>query len=195
MIYILIIGLVSLADAYIPESTGIRDKIFFGISEDPGKRIPQNVAGSSISMLPPASSQYGVNATASHNTDLNDYGSAGVPEAELVRRSEVAVAVEEAADTGEIPPRSFFEYQAESKATETVKHMLDVFSILWLILIIVACYFFLKAAITEASKRVTLPVFKRSVSKPTVSAAALAAQRKKENMRIDREAYVYVDGG
>ena len=105
-------------------------------------------------MLPPASSQFGVNST---NSDLNDYGSLGVPFPEKERRSQVEEAVKEAKVSegpGSIPPRNFFEYQASNKSTEMVKQILNVFSIFWLIVIIVACYFLIKAAVTEASKRV-----------------------------------------
>jgi hypothetical protein len=184
-----LLSVIPFAVAYVPERTAIRNKIFFGITDTPAKA--QNIAApSGIIMLPPASSQFGVNKTASHDTDLNDYGSLGVPGAELLRRSEVSQA---AGESGDNPPRNFFEYQAESKATETVRHMLDVFSVFWLIVIVVACYFFLKAALVEANKTVTIPLFKRSDNRTTHAAAV--AQKRKENMRIDREAYVYVDGG
>ena len=187
---------------YVPERTPMRNKIFFGITDTPAvaQNAPSGPGRNGIIMLPPASSQFGVNNTASHDTDFNDYGSLGVPEAELARRAEVAAATGEAAADGMTAPKNFFEYQSESKATEAVRNMLDIFSIFWLIVIIIACFFFLKAALAEANKKVTIPLFRRSVStgRPVVTPAVVAAavaQKKKENMRIDREAYVYVDGG
>lgn len=159
---------------YVPQRTAYRDKLFFGIDSP-----PVVATGSAPARLPPANSQISVNLTASQYTDLNDYGSAGVPEA--VRATRKIVQDE----SGATPTFLFFEVSPQTSGLLTLKHALDCLSVLWLVLLIAGCYYFLKVALAEGNK----PVGVLKTVLPTTVA------KKKENTQIDREAYVYVDGG
>lgn len=165
---------VPLVLGYVPERTPQREKLFFGIDTPPvAPVIPAGV-------LPPASSQIGVNSTAAYDHDLNDYGTLGKP----------AQEEEGTGITKLLFPSYFFTESKRKPVTNssflaTAKYALEYMSVVWLILLLVGCYFFLKAAMTGAlSKKYTL-----------VSAAKEESQRDIQNRRIDREAYVYIEGG
>lgn len=152
--------------AYVPQKTANRNKLFFGIEDSPAAN------SRSVGQLPPASSQIGVNMTATSNTDLNDYGPAGVP-------PEVLAARQLAASTP-IPITFLAKSSSSSTKLLTIKHFLDVISVIWLIILIVGCFYFLRVALSQGDKpRITTTYF---------------ADKKPTNP-IDREAYVCVDGG
>ena len=169
--------------SFIPKRTPIRDRIFLGLKEE----APVVAGTGAIVVLPPASSIQGVNATALANSDLHEYGSMGVPADVLAARE-----LEAANDGTEINtpvPKSFLTQSTSS--TTSVRHALDFFSVIWLIVILVACVFFIGAALREANKKQTIG------KKPAGNAPAKRVVRPVSvaDKRIDREAYVYVDGG
>ena len=181
--------------SFIPNRTPIRDRIFLGIKES----APVPISTGAIVALPPAAAIQGVNATALANSDLHEYGSMGVPAEVVEARQAAGVAPASGPQPGATPiPKSFLAQQSK----ETVRHALDFFSVLWLIVILVACVVFLGAALREANKR-------RAIKGGGVGATPTPASHssiKKNNgirsrpvsvadKRIDREAYVYVDGG
>ena len=163
--------------SFIPQRTPIRDRIFLGLKEE----APVAIATGAIVALPPAAAIQGVNATALSNSDLHEYGSMGVP-AEVVEARKL-----QSDSTINTPaPKSFI---AQSTSTTTrVRHALDFFSVIWLIVILVACVFFIGAALREANK-------KRTIGKKQRPVIPVAKKVSVADKRIDREAYVYVDGG
>ncbi len=178
--------------SFIPKRTPIRDKIFLGIKDEAPAPM---VATGAIVVLPPAASIQGVNATALSNSDLHEYGSMGVP-------PEIAEARKTAAETaaavnGAPAPKSFLNQQSSSSAKETARHALDFFSVLWLVVVLVACVVFLGAALREANKKRKI-VLKKPESASHARKVVTGARSRPASVadkRIDREAYVYVDGG
>ena len=165
--------------AYVPQRTPQRDRIFFGIEGASGNTPVTSVSVPPV-RLPPASSQIGVNRTATTDADLNDYGSLGVPDEIKARRAEASAAG--------VSVAQFIFFQTDLKSESgmaIVKHVLNGLSVVWLVLLVVGCFFFLRTAIQGANRKVSF-----------ASNAALYKEKSiKENSRIDREAYVYVDGG
>ena len=160
--------------SFIPQRTPERDLLFFGV-ESPASSFV--VTNDLPAKLPPASAYSGVNRKDSTDHDLNDYGSLGVPDDVLADRKTKA---EEAA-AGGASASKFLLFQSSHKSTTglgTVKRVLDLVSVLWLIGLVVGCYFFLKTAFTHANRKVTFSLGKH-----------------KDDAGIDRESYVYVDGG
>ena len=179
--------------SFIPARTAMRDRIFLGIKDSAPAPM---VATGAIVALPPAASIQGVNSTALSNGDLHEYGSMGVPVEVLEARKLASESSENSANIATPIPKSFIAQQSSSSAKETARHALDFFSILWLIVILVACVVFLGAALREANKKrriVKLSEGKLAapVHKPTIRSRPASVADK----RIDREAYVYVDGG
>ena len=166
---------ISLVVAYVPQRTPQRDRLFFAIDTPP---VPSNPSG----RLPPASSQMGVNMTAASDMDLNDFGSAGLSDEETAKRS---MDITGLFTTG----KSFAQFASKRSTTlAIVKDTLEYMSLVWLAVLVVGCYFFLKSALTEGSK-------KFRVTRRQLPISQVIQEKQKENMRIDREAYVYVDGG
>jgi hypothetical protein len=137
-------------------------------------------------MNPPASSQLGINATATRDKDLNDFGSLGPPPAVISKREQDALAA------GKAPRASFFVVGSSStspgNSSLNVRTVLHTISIIWLVTLLGACYYFLRQAFAGASRKYRIGSAKSS---PKNSPTAKAV----ENMRIDREAYVYVADG
>lgn len=170
--------------SFVPQRTAMRDRLFFGIEDAPttaGRGRPSPPATAPVA-LPPASSQLGINATATKDTDLNDYGVRGPPQEVLDKREKAAIE----AATSQV---SFFSFGASPLKTGTqitARSVVDTISILWLIVLIGGCYYFLSHAFEGANRKY------RIGSTPSKCAAT---QKTVENMRIDREAYVYVADG
>ena len=184
----------ALAVSFIPNRTPMRDRIFLGIKDSAPAPM---IATGAIVALPPAASIQGVNATALGNSDLHEYGSMGVPVEVLEARK---ISSESEGSVATPIPKSFIAQQSSSSAKETARHALDFFSILWLIVIVIACVVFLGAALREANKKRRIV----KVGKPDSGASAASVSRPTSirsrpasvvDKRIDREAYVYVDGG
>jgi hypothetical protein len=132
--------------------------------------------------LPPASSQIGVNETATRDRDLNDFGSRGVP-VEILEKREKAKTEALAAKAA-----SFYMYGETSSSLISAKTLWDVLSVLWLIAVLAGCYFFMSRAFEGANRKFRFGAATAEETKPLTKTHV-------ENMRIDREAYVYVDGG
>jgi hypothetical protein len=171
----LILGyLGGITQGFIPQRTPERDLLFFGV-ESPASAFV--VTNELPAKLPPASAYAGVNRKDSTDHDLSDYGTLGVPDDVMAERKARA---EEAA-AGGLSASKFLLFQSSHKATTglgTIKRVLDLVSVLWLIGLIVGCYFFLKTAFSHANRKVTFSLGKS-----------------KDDTGIDRESYVYVDGG
>ncbi len=168
---------------YVPERTPQREKLFFGVEDDGGAPLPVvSVIAKPSAVLPPASSQIGVNTTATFDHSLNDFGVFGKPAV-----PEIATGLSKL-----LPGHFFTETRRRSSPSmastfiATAKQALEYLSVVWLILLLVGCYLFLKAAMNGAlSKRYTL----------VSTEAKIEATRDLQNRRIDREAYVYIEGG
>jgi hypothetical protein len=162
--------------AFSPQRTPQRDKLFFGVVSDAPAANPGI-------LLPPANSQLGVNSTATNNFDYNDYGSVGVPADVLAVRAQAA----EQSGTISSPKGASFLINKDPIARVTnnpVKSVSNVLSVIWLVLFMVGISIFLHTALTAGSRKVKLSAAAEKFARKTV-----------ENRRIDREAYVYVDGG
>ena len=183
MMRYLLAGMVACSwGSFSPQRTPMRDRIFFGLDEGPEIGPLSSTQALAPILPPPASSQMGVNMTAASDPDLNDYGSAGVP-AEVTAKREKAAAEAAAAKM------SFFSFGSSSARESsdsifTARNILDVVSIIWLIGLIGGCYYFLSHALEGGNRkyRIMGPEKKESV-------------KAAENMRIDREAYIYVADG
>lgn len=168
------------AQAFIPERTQQREKLFFGIDSP-----PPPVSGSSEvpGRLPPANSQIGVNKTATNDRDFNDFGALGIPQELIDKRVEDAKAKAEM--LGTVVPAKLLLYQTGARSStglSTVKHVLDLVSVMWLVGLCVGCYYFLRHALNNANRKVYFHAAKDKIEA-------------RHNARIDRESYVYVDGG
>ena len=156
----------------------MRDKIFFGIEGQPD--LVSNAMIVSPVNLPPANSQIGVNEAATKDRNLNDFGSRGIPdEIKQTREQEKADRLAEKAS-------SFFMYGETSASLISSKSLWDVLSVAWLLAVLAGCYVFMARAFEGASRKYR---FASPEEKPVLTKANV------ENMRIDRESYVYVDGG
>lgn len=169
--------------SYSPQRTPHRDKLYFGVVLSDAPSIPLSTP-EAIVMLPPANSQLGVNITAATNRDLNDYGSLGVPQDVLDQREQAISA------GGSSSGASFLLHKESSIPSETkpasnpVKTVSNVLSVVWLVVFLVGISLFMHTALQAGSKKVNLSSGFDKLARKTV-----------ENRRIDREAYVYVDGG
>jgi hypothetical protein len=161
---------------YIPQRTPQRDKLFFGI-DSPA------VVAAIPGVLPPASSQLGVNSTAASDHVLNDYGSLGIPNTiEATIGSTLFDIIATPSQKSFVMTRR----KEQNSAAFTVKHALEYMSIVWLVLLLVGCYYFVRAALNGALSK-TYKMVKQE--------DPIAAKIDSQNQRIDREAYVYIEGG
>lgn len=190
MYLVFLIGaLATVQGSFSPQRTAIRDKLFFGIegpAETGSQGRSQTVPALPPIKNPPASSQLGINSTATQDRDLNDFGSLGPPPEVIAKREQ------EALSTGKTPKASFFVVGSSSttpsSSSLTVRTVLHTISIIWLVALLGACYYFLRQAFAGASRKYRIGSAKSTPkNSPTTKAA--------ENMRIDREAYVYVADG
>jgi hypothetical protein len=169
--------------SFSPQRTAMRDKLFFGIDDasDSGTSYSASGAPSGFVGAPPANSQLGVNSTATSNVDLNDYGSLGPPAEVVAKRAQAAVDAAAA-------KLSFFSFGSSSTKEGSVfsaRNVLNTISVLWLVALVGGLYYFLRQAIEGANRKYRIGTSKKVT--PTNKAV--------ENMRIDREAYVYVADG
>ncbi len=164
--------------SFSPQRTAMRDKLFFGIEDAPDTGHQVSVAVPPVA-IPPASSQLGVNATAINNRDLNDYGSLGPPPEVLAKREEQEVAKT-------VSKLSFMMFGASAAKTTsqfTAHNVFNILSIVWLVGVLVGGFYFLRQAVSGGNRK-----YRIVGQKPELASKA-------ENMRIDREAYIYVADG
>jgi hypothetical protein len=170
--------------SFSPQRTAMRDRLFFGIEDAPATLGRARMSGPASAPvgLPPASSQLGVNPTATKDADLNDYGTGGPPPEVIAKREQAAVEAAAA-------KMSFFSFGSspfKSGSQITARGVLDTISILWLVALIGGCYYFLRQAFEGANRKYRIgPMDSKFATK----------QKAVENMRIDREAYIYVADG
>ena len=179
----LLLAVVAGVTAFSPQRTPQRDKLFFGIVSDSPATVPNAV------ILPPANSQLGVNDTAAGNSDLNDFGSRGVPPAIAQARAKAAESAQSfSGDSSSSGGNSFLihkeVYSGETESYNPVKRVSNILSVVWLVLFVIGIAIFLHNALQAGSRKVMLSPM-----------AEKKARKAVENRRIDREAYVYVDGG
>jgi hypothetical protein len=173
--------------SFSPQRTAMRDKLFFGIEEAPeiGGRVQVTPALPPMA-IPPASALLGVNSTATNNRDLNDFGPLGPPPEVLAKRREEAEAAADAAAASSVSRLSFLVFGASGPSSKfSVQNVFSVLSIVWLVGVLAGGFYFLREALAGGSKKYRVGALQQTMPPPN----------KFENMRIDREAYIYVADG
>lgn len=170
------VSAVGVFGSFSPQRTPMRDRIFFGVDDAPETGPLSSPPAQAPILPPPACSQLGVNMTATKDVDLNDYGTAGIPPEVVAKRQQAAA---------EATKISFFSF-GSSPATHSeysARNLLDTLSIIWLVGLIVGCYYFLSHALEGGNRK-----YRIGSVNPT-------KKKEVENMRIEREAYIYVADG
>lgn len=167
--------------SFSPQRTAMRDRIFFGIDDGPELGPMSSTPAGAPILPPPAASRLGVNMTATQDVDLNDFGTAGVPPEVIAKREQAAI---EAASA----KMSFFSFGSSPSregSNITARSVLDALSVVWLIGLVGGCYYFLRHALEGGNRKYRIGQIETKQHTPKLA----------ENMRIDREAYIYVADG